>query len=285
MQLVVALLLLPSVAAFRASGTPSGGRNARGAPLRTASDDSFWTKQLELQPGAQGSGLAGDVGFDPLGLAKTQDDLLKFRDAELKHARIAMLAASGWPLSELWDKPIANAEGLPTLLQDPMLEGYLPYGAVKTGLAPSVLNGGLAEVPVTFWAAVIVGTAAVEYKAREAKAAGAAPGDLGFDPLGFYKGDAASRRRLEEQELSHGRAAMLAITTFAAEEAVLKGPVVENTPVFFQPAGSIFTPAAAEQWNLAGFEAAASAFNDGFAVPFLELLNQLGFEEMANMIP
>eukprot|EP00548_Thalassiothrix_antarctica_P009779 CAMPEP_0194158874 /NCGR_PEP_ID=MMETSP0152-20130528/77518_1 /TAXON_ID=1049557 /ORGANISM="Thalassiothrix antarctica, Strain L6-D1" /LENGTH=217 /DNA_ID=CAMNT_0038868379 /DNA_START=140 /DNA_END=790 /DNA_ORIENTATION=- len=39
--------------------------------------------------------MAGDVGFDPLGFAKTEVDLSTYREAEIKHARLAMLAAAG----------------------------------------------------------------------------------------------------------------------------------------------------------------------------------------------
>jgi hypothetical protein len=52
--------------------------------------------------------LAGDVGFDPLGFAKSSEELMNFREAELKHARLAMLAAAGWPISEVLDKKIAG---------------------------------------------------------------------------------------------------------------------------------------------------------------------------------
>lgn len=31
--------------------------------------------------------LAGDVGFDPFGLAKSESDLMNYREAEVKHAR------------------------------------------------------------------------------------------------------------------------------------------------------------------------------------------------------
>jgi hypothetical protein len=48
------------------------------------------------RPVALDGTLAGDVGFDPLGFAKNTDDLMKYREAEIKHARLAMLAAAGW---------------------------------------------------------------------------------------------------------------------------------------------------------------------------------------------
>ena len=53
------------------------------------------------------------------------------REAELKHSRLAMLAAVGWPVSELIHPSLVNAMGAPNLLVD--------------GRAPSLVNGGLFE--------------------------------------------------------------------------------------------------------------------------------------------
>ena len=36
------------------------------------------------------------------------------REAEVKHARLAMLAAAGWPLSELLDGPLSTRYPTPT---------------------------------------------------------------------------------------------------------------------------------------------------------------------------
>merc|ERR1712032_661908 len=41
----------------------------------------------------------GNSGFDPLQLA-TAENLVSLRSAELKHGRLAMLAALGWPAQE-----------------------------------------------------------------------------------------------------------------------------------------------------------------------------------------
>ena len=43
------------------------------------------------RPAALDGSLAGDVGFDPLGFAKSSEDLMNYREAEVKHARLAML--------------------------------------------------------------------------------------------------------------------------------------------------------------------------------------------------
>merc|ERR1712146_213285 len=52
---------------------------------------------LKQQPNLDGS-MAGDVGFDPLGLSNINDvgvDLYWLREAEIKHGRLGMLAAAG----------------------------------------------------------------------------------------------------------------------------------------------------------------------------------------------
>merc|ERR1719231_1881040 len=45
--------------------------------------------------------LAGDMNFDPLMIADSPEKLAWYREAEVKHARLAMLAAFGWPISEI----------------------------------------------------------------------------------------------------------------------------------------------------------------------------------------
>lgn len=81
----------------------------------------------------------GDVGFDPIGLSKSTKTLYWMREAETKHGRLAMLAAVGWPISELWHKEIAQAFGLKSIL-------------ASGDRAPSLLNGGLSSV----WASGIL---------------------------------------------------------------------------------------------------------------------------------
>ena len=110
--------------------------------------------------------LPGDVGFDPasmVALARTNlkadeenpwadgnfeskiqlvmmsDYVVKrklawMREAEIKHARLAMLAAAGWPLSEMLDGPLSSLLGVPNAL-------------AAGGRAPSLFNGGLFEGP------------------------------------------------------------------------------------------------------------------------------------------
>jgi len=211
---------------------------------------ALW-KPGEVAPRHLSGVLPGDVGFDPLLLAalaeKPIGDLLTggfpnltqreiilanrtpeqqlasvqwMRDAELKHARLAMLATVGWPLAELIN----------------------PWLSVSGGRAPSIFNGGLGEGVIPFFLVLsAMGAAVLENKSEERvaqdrmlKGQAAEVGDFGFDPIGFYKGEGAWRQKnLRTNELHNGRLAMLAITGFAVQEFLWGKPVVEQTPFFF----------------------------------------------------
>jgi len=188
--------------------------------------------------------LAGDAGFDPVGFADCRENLLLYREAEIKHARLAMLAAAGWPLSELFQPKLAATLGAQSLLSD-------------AGRSPSVLNGGLGQGPVTvFVLAAFAATAAVElatlnaqylnpedfakretvFAAKEKE--GLTPGIFGFDPLGlytFFGPNEAGKKAMQTAEIKNGRLAMLGITGFAIQEAIFRAPVIAQTPAFFKP--------------------------------------------------
>jgi len=175
------------------------------------------------RPSALNGALAGDVGFDPLGFAKSKEDLMNFREAEIKHARLAMLAAAGWPLSEVFDKKIAGVLGL-----NPLLD--------SADRVPSLLNGGLGKVNVAYWAACVGIAAAVDlYGISRKSSPGYTPGDLGFDPLGVMPKDEAGMKNMQLAEIKNGRLAMIAITAFAVQEAVSTQGIVDETPLFFFP--------------------------------------------------
>lgn len=178
----------------------------------TRSRSAARTLQVETAPAAPplpliqtiqvgGKQLAGDMGFDPLDLADTPESLAWYREAEVKHARLAMLAAFGWPVSEVTN-----------------------FGKLLTndGRAPSLLNGGLGEINGIYWGVVIALAVYWESKGLDkqyGKKDNYLPGMLGFDPLG--KDSPAMR----EAEITNGRVAMIAITVFALEEALTKAPI------------------------------------------------------------
>merc|ERR1712127_90824 len=162
---------------------------------------------------------------DPLGLGGTdKESLISMREAEIKHSRLAMLAAVGWPLAELWDKSIAGFLGLESAL-------------TSTGSSPSLLNGGLDKIEPDYWVIVasIAGLAELSNKeVKEEKGKAYISGDCGFDPLGLMPEDKEGMKAMQTKEIKHGRIAMMAILGYVVQEALYRSPVTEETPFFFK---------------------------------------------------
>jgi len=162
--------------------------------------------------------LAGDVGFDPFNLAGgTKEQLFMMRTAEVKHARLAMLAAVGWPVSEAVHTQLAHALRLTSLLG---------HG----DKVPSLLNGGLDTTSPLFWMGVLAVAGTIEGLASIGAKQASFPGDLGFDPLGLYPEDVAGQERMQLAEIKNGRLAMMAITGFAVQELFTNMAVIHNLP-------------------------------------------------------
>ena len=145
--------------------------------------------------------LAGDFGFDPLQISDSPDAYAWQREAEIKHARLAMLAAFGWPISEVTN-----------------------FGQLLTGdgRAPSLLNGGLGEVNGVYWAAVVALAVYWESKGLDkqfGKKDDYLPGMLNFDPLGL------DSKVTRNGEIWAGRVAMVAVVFYALEESITKAPL------------------------------------------------------------
>ena len=75
--------------------------------------------------------------FNPLNLARELDpsQFRELRAAEVKHARLGMLAAVGWPLQEVLHPLLAEVTHSRNVL-------------APGGLSPSLLNGGLTQAEV-----------------------------------------------------------------------------------------------------------------------------------------
>jgi len=168
-----------------------------------------------------------------------------YREAEIKHGRIAMLAAVAWPLQEIVNPFLSQAFGLKDVLE------------ASNGASPSLLNGGLFQLEVLpavllfFYGASQLERADLQTRAQlDLKwneylngfgAFGRTPGDFGFDPLNFYKPLSFSDKvAVQERELLNGRAAMLAVFSYVTTEALTGQPVVVATPALFEPI--IFAP-------------------------------------------
>ena len=161
--------------------------------------------------------MAGDVGFDPFNFAGDgAQELYIMREAEVKHGRIAMLAAVGWVISEVLDKPIARMFHLPSLLG---------HG----DKVPSLLNGGLETISPVYWATVLGLAGGLEAWSMSKEAKPLA-GDYGFDPFGLYPKDNAGQDRMQLAEIKNGRLAMIAVTGFAYQELFTNTGVIHSIP-------------------------------------------------------
>merc|ERR1719421_2282977 len=199
----IALAGLDMVNAFRAPVSalrmqvPPPPPPVREAPEAVAPPPLPLIKTMEVGDNT----LAGDMNFDPLQISDTPSALAWYREAEIKHARLAMLAAFGWPVSEVTN-----------------------FGKLLTsdGRAPSLLNGGLGEVNGIYWAGVVALAVYWEGQGLDKKFGKQddyLPGMLNFDPLG------ADSPSMRNAEITNGRVAMVAITAYALEEAVTKAPI------------------------------------------------------------
>merc|ERR1719424_1977111 len=207
LSLVYVLALAAPVAAFVAPVAPHGQTFLRSteeaidtpvidaAPVEPPAPklpEKSQAMPFMARPAALTGEMAGDVGFDPLGFAKDTSTLLSMREAEIKHARLAMLAAAGWPISELMDKGLAKVFGLSPLLD-------------SADRVPSLLNGGLGKVSPFYWGAVIGLSAAIDlYGMSRKNTPDYTPGDLGFDPLGLYPKTPEDRKNMQLAEVKNG---------------------------------------------------------------------------------
>ena len=181
----------------------------------------------------------GDYNFDPLNLG-TDDTFVPFREAEIKHGRLAMLAAVAWPLQEILHPIFVD------LLRSSGVSARDALVATD-GFSPSLLNGGLTQLEVapTLMLAIFMASV-LEFKdVKQREAQGLAfneydktklPGDLRFDPLRISR-DLPREQKVEflEKELLNGRLAMIAVTCYVLEEVLFGMPVVRFTPDLFQP--------------------------------------------------
>ena len=221
------------------TGSASGHR----APTALHTQTNTYTHPQSAQslPGA-----TAPLGFfDPLGLSATVSfgRVLTWREAELKHGRVAMLAALGFPLAEAFHPLFGGQIDAPSLLafQQTPLQQWWPVlvaavavleirGAQSsTPLAPPLfpsppwdrspveedLPRGIdpkeMKVPRTFKPPLVP---TEFWQLRE----GHVPGDLGFDPLGWKPDDPERLEDLQAKELNHGRLAMIAIAGMVLQE-------------------------------------------------------------------
>lgn len=155
------------------------------------------------------NGITQPLGFfDPLGFSnnKQQNELVKLREAELKHGRWGMVSAAAIPITEL----VTHAPAIHVLDDANMITLTAFVGFVAAAEMRSILLGW--ENPFTNSSNYFVMKKDYE------------PGDLGFNMKRTFLGN--DETFMLNAELNNGRLAMIASLGMIAQE------LVSNQPLF-----------------------------------------------------
>lgn len=139
--------------------------------------------------------------------------LRDYREAEIRHGRLAMLAAILWPLQEILDRLfIPQSFGHTTFVYGGVTLPFISLFMTLTMLLLGYLD---------IYAASI--------KDNESGDA-FLPGECFWDPLSMLDGAPDSmKRKMQERELNNGRMAMIAVLSYIIQEVITHEPVV-NLP-------------------------------------------------------
>jgi len=147
--------------------------------------------------------------FDPLGLSTgvSEGRLRFYREVEIKHGRVAMLATLGFLVGEQFHPLFGGNIDVPAYLafQQTPLETFwvavvFAIGVLET-FSVYTFNSPLGGEPWSIRSDHV-------------------PGDLGFDPLGLKPTDPKELKEMEAKEMNNGRLAMIAAAGMIAQEFV-----------------------------------------------------------------
>jgi len=167
-------------------------------------------------------GVVAPLGFfDPLGLSTNlpEGKLLFYREVELKHGRLCMLAALGFLVGEQWHPLFGGDIDVPSYIafQESPLEKF--WIAVAAAIAIPEIQSIKTFVPLNDQR-----KGAEPYKDADTWTirSDRISGDLGFDPLNLKPEDPAAFLELQNKELLNGRLAMISVAGMIAQELVTK---------------------------------------------------------------
>jgi len=172
-------------------------------------------------PGSPFQDATGDnANFDPAGFAEgcSLDQMKLYREAEIQHGRVAMLASVGFLVGE-WVHPLFGLGGQEILAIDSL-------GEVRKVFPEFFEILTLAIGTIELGRALIGWVPPNQVESNQRLNADYYPGDIGFDPLGLKPDDADEFETLHTKELNNGRLAMIAIAGFVAQELVDRTPIL-----------------------------------------------------------
>jgi len=174
-------------------------------------------KQDVLTKAKNMAGVTEPLGFfDPVGFCSedglTEGRLCFYREVELKHGRVAMLASLGFLVGEQFHPLFGGDIDVPSYLafQQTPLQTFWP--AVVAAIA----------IPEIFSVFTFNEPLGNEQYSEDSQPwsirTDRVPGDLGFDPLGLKPTDPKEFKEMQTKELNNGRLAMIAAAGMVAQE-------------------------------------------------------------------
>jgi hypothetical protein len=202
---------------------------ARSVVVSASADRPLWFPGNPAPAHLDGT-MAGDFGFDPLGLAVDPESKKWNQAAELMHGRWAMLAVAGILFTAVGAEAGGNfpqwwEAGKQASINPPPGAFPISFGTnafvsfllmhfVETKRGYDMRNSG-SQGDGSFFGVT---------DALKGKEGTAHPGGAWFDPFGMSQGP--NFAKYKENEVKNGRLAMLALIGFVAQhEATGKGPV------------------------------------------------------------
>jgi len=202
-------------AALRAAPARSTrARATRAAAVVASADRPVWYPGNDAPAYLDGS-LAGDYGFDPLGLGSDPELLKWFVQAELQNARWAMLAVPGCLVPEAITKagvaelPIWSEAGAAEYYADPVtltIIMFILFNWAEVARYRDIKNPGYARDPFN----------------PDLKLKGTEVGYPGWDYFGLAT-TPESYAENKKKEIKNGRLAMLAFLGFGVQAVVYPG--------------------------------------------------------------
>ena len=156
-------------------------------------------------------GITGPLDFfDPLGYCSaegvTEGKVRFYREVELKHGRVAMLAAFGFLVAEQFHPLFGGNVNVPSYIafqETPLQASFFPV----------IFSLAIFEVFSVF-TFITPKDGMWEIDGSKHPVAG----DFNFDPMGLKPTDAAELKEMQTKELNNGRLAMIAIAGMIGQE-------------------------------------------------------------------
>ena len=181
---------------------PSGAYHAHARCVHTRSHALLRTRNFSL---ALLHAAAFSHSTPPRARSASEGRVKFYREVELKHGRVAMLAALGFVVGEHFHPLWGGNVDVPSYIawQETPLQDWMPL----VGLVIMIH-----ELTSVFTFNSPFGGEIFSIRSDYAS------GDLGWDPLGLKPTDAAALKEMQTKEINNGRLAMIAVAGMIGQE-------------------------------------------------------------------